>query len=79
MTPTHPCPWCGAIQFGVVDRVMLEMTSSAKKGWGNVLNKSFAMVVCKGCGATQLFSPNAEFLEEVEHKVVEAPTRVPFR
>lgn len=79
MTPTHPCPWCGAIVFGVVEQVMTEMTSSSKKGFGNVLHKRFTMVVCKGCGATQLFSPNAEILEAVEHRVVEAPARAPFR
>jgi hypothetical protein len=55
------------------------MICNAKRGWGNVLDGArFEAVVCKGCGATQLFSSQG-LLDEVEHETVDVARTHPFR
>lgn len=71
MKPKKPCPWCDGTSFGVVERVRVHMHSSAKKGFGNEIQSGFTMVICQGCGATQLFGNATELLDDLKHQVVD--------
>jgi hypothetical protein len=57
------------------------MISNAKRGCGNVLDDArFEVVVCKGCGATQLFSAASKsLLDELDHETVDVARTHPFR
>ncbi len=69
MKPTLPCAACGGRSFGVVKNVRLDLVTSAKKGFGNVLHAMFTLVVCAGCGAS-VFHAKPELLEDLEHERV---------
>lgn len=71
MKPKKPCPWCDGRSFAVVKRVRPTMHSSAKKGFGNEIQEMFTMLVCHGCGATQLFCDPGKMLDGLEHETVE--------
>lgn len=68
MKPKNPCPWCAGRSFAVVKKVRVTMHSSSKKGFGNEIQEMFTMVLCHGCGATQLFAEPAKMLAGLEHE-----------
>lgn len=72
--PTNACPYCGGGSYGVVEKVRHEVRTSAKKGLGNVLDVACTMVVCRGCGATAMFTDPEKFLDDVEHGVISVAT-----
>lgn len=69
MTPSRPCPVCGGRSFATVKPVRMELISSAKKGFSNVVHATFTMVVCTGCGAST-FHSDPDFLHDVDHTLV---------
>lgn len=79
--PKSACFNCGAMKFGVVRDISLEVVCDAKRGWGNVLHPHFDAVVCTGCNMTQMFMRETEdhLLEACAHEVVEIPVPNGYR
>jgi len=85
MTTNQPqfqaCSYCGSLKFGVVRNVWIELVSDAKATRGKVVRPRFDVVVCQGCGLTQMFARKDEnyLLDTRKHEVIDLSSPNPYR